>query len=98
MTVKPCLKLKRQNKAKTKPGRCGGTGLQSQYSGDRGRWISESKAILVYKASFRTTKAPINSISKNQRESGREREEGERERMRMNKRTNKHPWKQPKYP
>ena len=34
--------------------------------------LCKFEASLVYKASFRTTKAPINPISKNQRERGRE--------------------------
>ena len=35
----------------------GGTHLWSQHLGGRGRWISEFEASLVYKVSFRTTRA-----------------------------------------
>jgi hypothetical protein len=49
--------------------RHGGTHLQSQHSGGRGRWISEFEASLVYSVSSRTARAiQRNPVAKNQKE------------------------------
>jgi hypothetical protein len=46
----------------------GGTRLESQHSGGRGRRISEFEASLVYKVSSRTARAiQRNPVSKNQK-------------------------------
>lgn len=47
----------KQKQAKNMSAGCGGTHLLPQHSGGRGRWISEFKASLVCRASFRTTGA-----------------------------------------
>jgi hypothetical protein len=48
--------------------RRGGTRLESQHSGGRGRWIFEFEASLVYKVSSRTARATQrNPVSKNQK-------------------------------
>jgi hypothetical protein len=45
--------------------RCGGAHLSFQYSGGRGRWISEFEASLIYRVSSRTAKATWrNPVSK----------------------------------
>ena len=46
----------------------GGARLQSQHSGDRGRWTSEFEASLVHKVSSRTAMATQrNPVSKNKK-------------------------------
>jgi hypothetical protein len=58
----------------------GGTHLESQHSGGRGRWISELEASLVYKVSSRTTRAiQRNPVLKNQKK--KKKRERERERQ-----------------
>jgi hypothetical protein len=47
--------------------------FKSQHSGGRGWWISEFKAIMVYKVSSRTAKAiQRNPVSKNQKKKKKE--------------------------
>jgi hypothetical protein len=58
----------------------GGTRLQSQHLGDRGRRISESKASLVYRVSSRTARAIQRNLASKEGGGGGRRKRGRRRR------------------
>jgi hypothetical protein len=59
----------------------GGAHLQSQHLGDRGMWISEIEAILVYRVSSRTARATQrNPVSKRKEKKRKEKKRKEKKR------------------